>query len=168
MSHVGIWMSHVTHINESWHIQDNRTLIESCPHINESCEHTDESRHTYPRVMAHISTSHGTHFNESWHTQNDRMLITHQTLDLKEIHMMGMIQQIRSIIPLIRIRLMSHISVWILKYPQEMWSHISKIMCTSADITIAILICKTNVFSHMKNHVHIRGYYVWIFMRKLL
>ena len=37
-----IWMSHGTHMNESWH--------------------------TYVWVMAHISMSHGTHMNESWHT----------------------------------------------------------------------------------------------------
>ena len=37
-----IWMSHVTHMNESWH--------------------------TYEWVMSHIWMRHRTHMNESWHT----------------------------------------------------------------------------------------------------
>ena len=44
-----IWMSHGTHMNESW------------PHMNASWR-------TYEWVMAHICMSHDAHVNESWHT----------------------------------------------------------------------------------------------------
>ena len=62
MSH--IWMSHVTHTNESYHIDERKHFIDylSCvTHINESC-------HTYEWVMSHIWMSHVTHMNESCHT----------------------------------------------------------------------------------------------------
>ena len=40
-----MWMSHVAHVNESWH--------------------------TYEWVTSHIWMSHDTHMNESWHTFNE-------------------------------------------------------------------------------------------------
>jgi len=62
MSH--IWMSHVTHMNESCHAYE-RVM----PHIRTShgiC--IIESCHTYQQSMAHIWMSHVTHINESCHT----------------------------------------------------------------------------------------------------
>ena len=61
MSH--IWMSHVTHMNESchtyewvmWHI-----WMSHVTHMNESC-------HTYKWVTSHIWMSYVTHMNESCH-----------------------------------------------------------------------------------------------------
>ena len=52
-----IWMSHVTHIDESGHTYEWSHL----PHMNESC-------HTYELVMPHVCMSHVTHMSESCHT----------------------------------------------------------------------------------------------------
>jgi len=55
MSH--IWMSRVTHMDESWH-----TYERVIPHIWMShVTHLNQSCHTYERVMSHIWTSHVTH-----------------------------------------------------------------------------------------------------------
>jgi len=62
MSH--IWMSHVTHMNESCHTYEwvmSHIQMSYVTHMNESC-------HTYRWVMSHIWMSHVTHMNESWHT----------------------------------------------------------------------------------------------------
>ena len=62
MSH--IWMSRVTHMNESCHTYEWVTSHIWMSHVtlmNESC-------HTYEWVMSHIWMSHVTHMNESCHT----------------------------------------------------------------------------------------------------
>jgi len=67
MSH--IWMSHVTHMNESCHTYEwvmSHIWMGHVTHTNESC-HT-ESCHTYEWVMSHIGMSRVTHRNESCHT----------------------------------------------------------------------------------------------------
>ena len=61
MSH--IWMSHVTHVNESRHRYEwvmSHRWISHVTRIN-------ESYHTYERAISHIWMIHGTHMNESWH-----------------------------------------------------------------------------------------------------
>jgi len=59
-----IWMSHGTHVNESWH-----TYEWVMAHIWTSHgAHMNVSWRTYQRVMAHIWMWHGTRMNESWHT----------------------------------------------------------------------------------------------------
>jgi len=60
-----IWMSHNTHMNESWH------TYEWVPtHMNEYQHRNDEvnSRYTYRWVITHIWMSHDTHMNESCHS----------------------------------------------------------------------------------------------------
>jgi len=70
MSH--IWMSHVTHMNEScrtyewvmshiWMSHVAHICMSHVTHMNESC-------HSYGRVMSHIWMSHVAHMNESRHT----------------------------------------------------------------------------------------------------
>ena len=55
-----IWMSHVTHTNESC-----RTYDRVISHIWMShATHMIESRHTYEWVMSHVWSSHVTHMNE--------------------------------------------------------------------------------------------------------
>jgi len=57
-----MWMSHVTHMNESCHTYEwvaAHTWMSRVTHMNESC-------HTYERVMSHIRMSHVTHTNESY------------------------------------------------------------------------------------------------------
>jgi len=54
MSHV--WMSHVAHMNGSWHTYEAARSIPG---------YTKESCHTYELVMAHIWMGHGTHITES-------------------------------------------------------------------------------------------------------
>jgi len=59
MSH--IWMSHVTHMNESWHTYEwvmSHIWMSHGAHLNELC-------HTYEWVMSHIRMSHVTHTNAS-------------------------------------------------------------------------------------------------------
>ena len=61
MSH--IWMSHVTHVNESCHICEwvmSHIWMSHVTHVNESC-------HTYEWVMSHIWMSHVTRMSESSH-----------------------------------------------------------------------------------------------------
>ena len=62
MSHM--WMSHVTHVNESCHTCEwvmSHIWMSHVTYMNESC-------HTYEWVMSHIWMSHVTHTNESCHT----------------------------------------------------------------------------------------------------
>ena len=62
MSHM--WLSHVTHMNESCHTYEwvmSHIWMSPVTHTNESC-------HTYEWVMSHIWMSHVTHTNESCHT----------------------------------------------------------------------------------------------------
>ena len=82
MAHIYLWMSHGTHIKDSWythkpvtshvcmsHGTRNNGLPLSCSygtHVEES--RMDESCHTYEWVMLHIWMSHVTHMNESWRT----------------------------------------------------------------------------------------------------
>jgi len=59
-----IWMSHGTHMIESWH-----TYKCVMAHVWMSHgTHMNGSWHTYEWVTAHIWLSHGTHMNGSWHT----------------------------------------------------------------------------------------------------
>jgi len=56
-----IWMSHVTHVNESYHTCEWVMLhiwMSHVTHVNESC-------HTYEWVMSHMWMSHITHWNVS-------------------------------------------------------------------------------------------------------
>ena len=62
MSH--IWMSHVTHMNESCHTYEWVMSHIWMSHVT----HRNESSHTYEWVMSHICISHVTHMNESCHT----------------------------------------------------------------------------------------------------
>ena len=62
MSH--IWMSHVTHMNESCHTYEWVMSHIWMSHVT----HMNESRHTYEWVMSHIWMSHVTYMNESCHT----------------------------------------------------------------------------------------------------
>ena len=60
----GIWMSHVTHMNESCHTYEwvmSYTWRNYIRDLKESC-------HTCEWVMSHIRRSHVTHVNESCHT----------------------------------------------------------------------------------------------------
>jgi len=84
MSH--IWMSHVTHINESrdthewvmWHIWIRH--ITSHIRWSSAClTHMNESRDTYEHVMWHAWIRHVTHRNGSYHTVG-RVKIYAQTL----------------------------------------------------------------------------------------
>jgi len=90
MSH--IWMSHVTHMNESCHTYEwvmSHTWMGHVPHMNESCptwpcwermenhlhdrchyrnaSHMNESCHTYAWDTTQIWMSHVTHMRETWH-----------------------------------------------------------------------------------------------------
>jgi len=59
------WMSHVTHINESYHTYEwvmSHIWTSPITHMNEWC-------HTHEWVMSHTWTSHVTHMNGSCHTQ---------------------------------------------------------------------------------------------------
>jgi len=72
-----IWMSHGTHLNESWHTFECAMSRNRCTHTH-ICIYTRETqfsgdRHVYKWVMAHIWMSHGTHLNESWHTSECAM-----------------------------------------------------------------------------------------------
>jgi len=58
-----IWMSRVSHTNESCHTCEFGKS-QTWNHF----KHTDESCHTYEWVMSHIQTSHVTRTNESCHT----------------------------------------------------------------------------------------------------
>jgi len=62
MSH--IWMSHVTHMDESCHTHGWVMSHIWMSHVT----HTDESCHTHGWVMSHIWMSHVTHMDESCHT----------------------------------------------------------------------------------------------------
>ena len=71
MSH--IWMSHVTHMNESCHTYEwvmSHIWMSHTTHMNAS------TSHTYEWVMFHIWMSHVTHMNESCHTWM-RQHVTH-------------------------------------------------------------------------------------------
>ena len=60
-----IWMSHVTHMNESCHTYEwvmSRIWMSHVTHMNESC-------HTCKWVMSHTWMSHVTHVDESCHTR---------------------------------------------------------------------------------------------------
>ena len=72
-----IWMSHVTHMNESWHTYEwvmshiwTSHVTNSACGLNHSIVVVTplHSHHTYERVMSHIWTFHVTHMNESCHT----------------------------------------------------------------------------------------------------
>ena len=69
MSH--IWLSHVTHMNESRH-----TCEWGMPHTSRAADLMNKSCHKYDWVMSHIWMSHVTRMNESCHThpelQNSR------------------------------------------------------------------------------------------------
>jgi len=55
-----VWMSHVTHMNDSCHTYEwimTNIWMRHVSNLNESC-------HTYEWVMSHIWMSHGTHMNE--------------------------------------------------------------------------------------------------------
>ena len=59
-----LWMSHVTHMNESCHTYQwvmSQLWMSHVTHTNESC-------HTYRWVMSQLWMSHVTHTNESCHT----------------------------------------------------------------------------------------------------
>ena len=59
-----IWMSHGTHMNESWYTYEwvmARIWMSHDTHMNESW-------HTYEPIMAHIWMSHGPHKNGLRHT----------------------------------------------------------------------------------------------------
>jgi len=86
MSH--IWMSHVTHMNESRHTYEwviSHIWVSHVTHMNESCHtyemshvtHMNESCHTYEWVMSHIWMSHVTHMDESCHTH--KWVMSHRT-----------------------------------------------------------------------------------------
>jgi len=65
MSH--IWMSHVTHINQSRHTYEwvmSNMWMSHTSHMNES----RNASHIWIHHGRHIWTSHGTHINESRHT----------------------------------------------------------------------------------------------------
>ena len=70
MSHV--WMSHVTHMNESCHTYEwvmAHVWMSHGTRMNDSCEtYAGVMWHIHEWVMAHIWVSHGTYMNESWHT----------------------------------------------------------------------------------------------------
>ena len=86
VSRYGSWMSHVTHMKESWHTYEwvmSHIWMSHVTHMNESCHtyewamshiwmshvtHMNESCHTYEWVMSHIWRSHVTHMKESCHT----------------------------------------------------------------------------------------------------
>jgi len=71
MSH--IWMSHVTHMDESCHTYQwvlSHIWMSHVTPMNESC-------HTYQWVLSHIGMSHVTHVNESCHTCEWVMSLTH-------------------------------------------------------------------------------------------
>jgi len=59
-----IWMSHVTHMNESYHTSKWVMSHIWMSHVT----HLNESRHTSEWVTSHIWMSHVTHMNESYHT----------------------------------------------------------------------------------------------------
>jgi len=62
MSHM--WMSHVTHVNESYRTCEwvmSHMWMSHVAHVNESC-------HTCAWVLSHMWMSHITHVNESYHT----------------------------------------------------------------------------------------------------
>ena len=63
-----LWMSHGTHMNESWHTLSVVWCIQMCDIWICHVIHMKESWHTYEWVMAHIWMSHGTHMNEPCHT----------------------------------------------------------------------------------------------------
>ena len=81
-----MWMSHVTHVNESCHTCEwimSHMWMHHVTHVNVSCHtcecvmshiwmghvtHVNESCHTCEWVMSHIWRSHVTHMNESCHT----------------------------------------------------------------------------------------------------
>jgi len=76
MAHM--WISHGTHVNESWHTcervmahirMSSRHVVTHSRHIS-LCHvtHMNESYHIYAWVMAHTWMSHGTDMHESWHT----------------------------------------------------------------------------------------------------
>ena len=81
-----IWMSRVTHINESCHTYEwvmSHIWTSHVTHMSESCDsyqwvmsqiweenftHMNESWHTYQWVTSHIWMENVTHMNLSWHT----------------------------------------------------------------------------------------------------
>ena len=81
MSH--IWMSHVTHMNESCHTYEwvmSHIWMRHVTNMNESC-------HTYECVMSHIWMSHVTHMNESCQTYEwvmSHIWMTHSGLLFKK------------------------------------------------------------------------------------
>ena len=62
MAHM--WMSHGTHVKESWHTCGGVMVHTWMSHGT----HVDKSWHTCEGVMAHMWMSHNTHVKESWHT----------------------------------------------------------------------------------------------------
>ena len=70
-SYVKISMSHVTHINKSWHTHQwvmsrwpldmrRKGPVSHVTHTNESCHTSNESCHTYQQVVSHTSMGHVT------------------------------------------------------------------------------------------------------------
>ena len=68
-----IWMSHATHVNESYHTYEwviSHTWMRNVKHMNGSC-------HTCKWVISHIWMSHVTHMNELCHTYSASALFWH-------------------------------------------------------------------------------------------
>jgi len=113
-----IWMSNVTHMNESRHTWMPHIRLRDVTHMCH-VSHMDESRHTYERVLSYMWMRHVTHMNESRHTYDCVMShicvmsltwMSHVTLMNASCHILECItpHTFLSVMPHMRLRDVTH------------------------------------------------------------